>query len=59
MAAREEVTTGQRNNEASIRSKISGGPLLKQPTFDLSSADIYAKLKNFRMEMNNMFPTII
>ena len=34
--------------------KISG-PLMKQPTFHWSSTDKYAKLRNFRMEVKNMF----
>ena len=54
MAAREEVTTEQRNKATSMRPKI-GWPLLTQLTFDWTSANKYAELENFRMELHNIF----
>ena len=32
-----------------------GGPSLKQPTFAWSSTDKYAELRNFKLEVNNIF----
>ena len=40
MAAREEVTTGQRNEAARVRPKING-PILKQSTLNWRSTDKY------------------
>ena len=53
MAAREQVTAGQRNKAVSVSPKI-GRPLLKQPTFDRSSGDKYVELRIFRMEVNDV-----
>ena len=32
-----------------------GGPMLKQPTFNLQAEDKYNEFKNFRLEVNNIF----
>ena len=44
MVAREEVTTGETNEAASMRPKI-GRSLLKQPTLHWSSTDKYVELR--------------
>ena len=31
---------------------------MKQPTFDLSSKDKYAKLRNFKLEVKNMLKKV-
>ena len=36
-----------------VRPKMSG-PIMKQPTFDWSSKDKYAELRNFKLEIGNM-----
>ena len=36
-----------------VGSKV-GGPIMKQLTFDLSSSDKYAELKNFKLEVKNV-----
>ena len=32
-----------------------GGPIMKQPTFNLGAEDKYNELKSFRLEANNIF----
>ena len=32
-----------------------GGPIIKQPTFNWEAEDKYSELKNFRLEVNNIF----
>ena len=36
-----------------------GSPLMRQPTFDWSSAEMHAELRNFKIEVIYMFQTII
>ena len=49
--SKKEVSTHQRYEAASMKPNIDR-PLLKQPTFDWSSPDKYAKLRNFGMKVN-------
>ena len=35
-----------------------GGPMIKQTTFNLEAEDKYNELKNFRLEVNNIFNDI-
>ena len=54
MPARTEVITGQRNKAVSVRLKMDGHSL-KQLTFNWSSVDKCAELRNFRMVVKKMF----
>ena len=53
-AAVGESNSGARSEPTSMRPKIDG-PTLKQPKFDWSTVDRYTELKNFRLEVNNIF----
>ena len=56
MAIQTMTMASAKNNQRAqnMGSKI-GSLLMRQPTFDWSSTDKYAELRNFRMEVKNMF----
>ena len=56
VVARTEVSACLRNNAVNVGPKI-GGPSLKQPTFDWGPTDMYVELRNFKLEINDIFQT--
>ena len=46
------VTRTERTQNLGLR---LGGPIMKQPTFNCEAEDKYYELKNFRVEVNNIF----
>ena len=47
------ITTAGTARTENMGPKMSG-PIMKQPTFDWSTKDKYAKLRNFKLEVRNM-----
>ena len=56
IVARVEARTRSRNEAASMGPRL-GGPSLKQRSFHWSVTDKYTELRNFRLEVNNIFQT--
>ena len=48
------AANAENNTRQSVGPKV-GVPMMKHPTFNLDTKDKYSELKNFRLQINNIF----